>query len=226
MRQASIAPQRSDREEHDRGQAEAKAVPGSFLPTSGPQGLPHRNRQRHEDPRQDPDRLAGGVGERIADVKPAFRQTAAALIGEGDPAVLRVPDQDRRKDRQRNERAGPRRGMKQNAAASGDAHEIEQEPETEQHRLIFRQACQPEVNSGEDPASPWRSGSGGRKESVRQRQRRGKQKEDERTVGNDPAAGGQREKRRQVERQHRPDAGPIAEQPAREPIEQPRRAGE
>jgi hypothetical protein len=154
-------------------------------------------------------------------MKPAFCQTAAALIGEGDPAVLRVPDQDRGKDRQRDERAGPRRGMKQNAAASGDAREIEQEPETEQHRLIFRQARQPEVNSGEDPASPWRSGSGGRKERIRQRQRRSEKKEKERAVGNDPAAGGKREKRRQVQRQHRPDAGPIAKQPAREPIEQP-----
>jgi len=91
------------------------------VPTSGPQGLPDRNRQRHEDPGQDPDRLAGSVGECIADVKSALRQTAAALIGKRDPAVLCVPDQDRRKDRQRDERACPRRGMKQNAAASGDA---------------------------------------------------------------------------------------------------------
>ena len=119
MWQTSVAPKGNYGEEHDRRQGDAKAVPGSFVPTSGPQGLPDRNRQRHEDPGQDPDRLAGGVGKRIAGMKPAFCQTAAALIGEGDPAVLRVPDQDRGKDRQRDERAGPRRGMKQNAAASG-----------------------------------------------------------------------------------------------------------
>jgi hypothetical protein len=106
MWQTSVAPKGNYGEEHDRRQGDAKAVPGSFVPTSGP---------------QDPDRLAGGIGECIADVKSALRQTAAALIGKRDPAVLCVPDQDRRKDRQRDERACPRRGMKQNAAASGDA---------------------------------------------------------------------------------------------------------
>ena len=56
--------------------------------------------------------------------------------------MLRIPDQDRRKNRQRDERSGPRRGMEQNAAAPGHGHQIEQDAEAEQHRLIFRQVCQ------------------------------------------------------------------------------------
>ena len=139
-------------DQHPRGER-AGIAPGKRV-------KPHRAEDEHQRRRErDLGRNQFGDEGRPEILDPG----AAHLLDEGHPVVIGIPEDDRRKQRQRNEPAEIRPGREQPAPQFGNADEPDQDRRAEKQRGVFRHQRRTDRGADREPPSrrarspaPWR----------------------------------------------------------------------